>query len=192
MKAWISMTGALALALVSAGCGGDGAAPSSQAPTAATPGTPGGQKKAPAAAPAPVAPVSTYQYAYNPLGKRDPFRSPLEDIRNQAQGSTVEACTEPLCQWDLDQLILVAVVTGDANPIAMVEDPQGRGYIIKRNTKIGKQGGKVTQILRDSVTVTEFWTAPDGKVNPNPVSMRLKPDAQTIPAMDLSNGKIYQ
>src|SRR6185295_12013708 len=155
MKAWISMAGAVALALVSAGCGGDAAAPSSQAPTAAAPGTPAAPKKAPAAAPAaaPVAPVSAYQYAYNPLGKRDPFRSPLEDLRNQAQGSQVETCSEPLCQWDLDQLILVAVVTGDANPIAMVEDPQGRGYIIKRNTKIGKQGGKVTQILRDSVTV---------------------------------------
>src|SRR4051812_1841135 len=119
MKAWISMVGAVALVLVSAGCGD--APPSSQAPTAAAPGTPAAQKKAApaAAAPAPVAPVSTYQYAYNPLGKRDPFRSLLEDLRNQAQGSQVESCSEPLCQWDLDQLILVAVVTGDANPIAM-------------------------------------------------------------------------
>jgi type IV pilus assembly protein PilP len=189
MIARISMAGALSAALLLAGCGGDGPAPAA-APTTAAPAA-SAQKRA-AAPEASAAPVAAYQYAYNPLGKRDPFRSPLEDIRNAAQGSQLEACNEPLCQWDLDQLILVAVVTGDANPIAMVEDPQGRGYIIKRNTKIGKQGGKVTQILRDSVTVTEFWTAPDGKVNPNPVSMRLKPDAQTIPAMDLSNGKIYQ
>ncbi|HEY8212413.1 MAG TPA: pilus assembly protein PilP [Myxococcaceae bacterium] len=189
MKAFLSMTGSLAVALAVAGCGGDGPPPSAQAAQqqAAAP-----QKKAAAAAPAAVPIASAYQYAYNPLGKRDPFRSPLEDIRNQAQGSQVEACNEPLCQWDLDQLILVAVVTGDANPIAMVEDPQGRGYVVKRNTKIGKQGGKVTNILRDAVTVTEFWTAPDGKVNPNPVNLRLKPDAQTVPAMDLSNGKVYQ
>lgn len=189
MIAKVSMAGALTAALLFAGCGGDAPAPATQQ----TPATPAAaaQKKAAAPEAAPAA-VSTYQYAYNPLGKRDPFRSPLEDLKNQAQGSQVESCNDPLCQWDLDQLILVAVVTGDANPIAMVEDPQGRGYIIKRNTKIGKQGGKVTQILRDSVTVTEFWTAPDGKVNPNPVSMRLKPDAQTVPAMDLSNGKIYQ
>jgi type IV pilus assembly protein PilP len=189
MIARVFMAGALSAALLLAGCGEDTPAPATQA---AAPAGGGAQKKAAAAAPEAAAPVAAYQYAYNPLGKRDPFRSPLEDIRNQAQGSQVEACNEPLCQWDLDQLILVAVVTGDANPIAMVEDPQGRGYIVKRNTKIGKQGGKVTQILRDSVTVTEFWTAPDGKVNPNPVSMRLKPDAATIPAMDLSNGKIYQ
>jgi len=189
MIARVSMAGALSAALFFAGCGGDAPAPA--APSQATPAA-AAQKKAAAAAAPEAAPVAAYQYAYNPLGKRDPFRSPIDDIKNQNQGSQLEACNEPLCQWDLDQLILVAVVTGDANPIAMVEDPQGRGYIIKRNTKIGKQGGKVTQILRDSVTVTEFWTAPDGKVNPNPVSMRLKPDAQTIPAMDLSNGKIYQ
>lgn len=169
-------------------CGEDPppAAPAAGAPAAV-------KKAAPAAAAAPAVTVSpTYQYAYNPLGKRDPFRSPLDELRQGAQGAVTETCSEPLCQWDLDQLILVAVVTGDSNPVAMVEDPQGRGYIIKRNTKIGKQGGKVTQILRDSVTVTEFWTAPDGKVNPNPVAMRLKPDAQVTPAMDLETGKLFQ
>lgn len=185
-----SMGCALAAALVTSGCGDDGGSAPAAAPTAAP--TAPRKPAAAAAAAAPAVPVSTYQYAYNPLGKRDPFRSPLDELRQGAQGAQVEACTEPLCQWDLDQLVLVAVVTGDANPIAMVEDPQGRGYIIKRNTKIGKQGGKVTQILRDSVTVTEFWTAPDGKVNPNPVAMRLKPDAALVPAMDLSSGKIYQ
>jgi len=189
MRVRVFMGCALAAALAATGCGDSGGS----APAApATPATAAPRKPAAAAAAAPAVPVSTYQYAYNPLGKRDPFRSPLEELRQGAQGAQVEACTEPLCQWDLDQLVLVAVVTGDANPIAMVEDPQGRGYIIKRNTKIGKQGGKVTQILRDSVTVTEFWTAPDGKVNPNPVAMRLKPDAALVPAMDLSSGKIYQ
>lgn len=188
IKVRVSIGLALA-ALALAGCGEDAPAP------AAAPAAPAAPKKPAAAAATPeaaAAPVVPYQYAYNPLGKRDPFRSPLEELRQGSQGAQVEACNEPLCQWDLDQLVLVAVVTGDANPIAMVEDPQGRGYIVKRNTKIGKQGGKVTQILRDSVTVTEFWTAPDGKVNPNPVSMRLKPDAQVVPAMDLATGKLFQ
>jgi len=188
MKAWFSIGCALAAVLAAAGCGEDSPAPATAAPAAAPKKT-GPVSAAPEAAAAPVVP---YQYAYNPLGKRDPFRSPLEELRQGGQGTQLESCNEPLCQWDLDQLVLVAVVTGDANPIAMVEDPQGRGYIVKRNTKIGKQGGKVTQILRDTITVTEFWTAPDGKVNPNPVSMRLKPDAQVVPAMDLATGKEYR
>jgi type IV pilus assembly protein PilP len=83
-------------------------------------------------------------------------------------------------------------VTGDANPIAMVEDPQTRGYIIRRGSKVGKQGGQVTQILRDSITVTEYFQSPDGKRNPNAVMMHLKPDAAAVPALDLYSGKTVQ
>jgi len=131
-----------------------------------------------------------YVYSYNPLAKRDPFRSSVEEVRAPNGANTI--CREPLCQWDLDQLTLVGVVTGEANPLAMVEDPQGRGYLLRRSTRMGKQGGKVTQILRDSVTVTEYWTGPDGKINPNPVNLRLKPDKAIVPDLDLSSGKTYQ
>ena len=93
--------------------------------------------------------------------------------------------------WDLGQLTLVAVVTGEANPLAMVEDPAGRGHIIRRSTRMGKQGGKVTQILRDTVTVTEFWTGPDGKVNPNPTTLHMKPDKTVVPDHELATGKKY-
>ncbi len=73
----------------------------------------------------------------------------------------------------------------------MVEDPMGRGYVIRRNTRMGKQGGKVTQILRDAVTVSEHWTAPDGKDHVNPINLRLKPDKSFAPVVDLSSGKQY-
>jgi len=130
-----------------------------------------------------------YVYSYNPLAKRDPFRSLIEEVRAPSVENTV--CTEPLCQWDLDQLTLVAVVTGEANPLAMVEDPGGKGYLIRRSSRVGKQGGKVTQILRDTVTVTEFWTGPDGKINPNPVTLHMKADKAVVPDIDLATGKKY-
>jgi len=130
-----------------------------------------------------------YVYSYNPLAKRDPFRSLIEEVRAPSVENT--ACTEPLCQWDLDQLTLVGVVTGEANPLAMVEDPGGKGYLIRRSSRVGKQGGKVTQILRDTVTVTEFWTGPDGKINPNPVTLHMKADKAVVPDIDLATGKKY-
>jgi type IV pilus assembly protein PilP len=163
-------------------CGGN-APPPSAGPAA------GKRAEATAAADAGVADQPQYVYSYNPLGKRDPFRSPVGESQSRPEGS--QFCSEPLCQWDLDQLKLVAVVTGDANPIAMVEDPQTRGYIIRRGTRVGKQGGQVTQILRDAVTVTEYFTTPDGKRQPNAVAMRLRPDAQLTPAQDLNTGKTF-
>jgi type IV pilus assembly protein PilP len=177
----------LLVAAIATGCGSSGPSPAVMTPAA---------KKAVAAAAAADAGVAldatVYVYSYSPLGKRDPFRSPVEDQQQKSEGSGNVSCSEPLCQWDLDQLKLVAVVTGDANPIAMVEDPQTRGYIIRRGSKVGKQGGQVTQILRDSITVTEYFQSPDGKRNPNAVMMHLKPDAAAVPALDLYSGKTVQ
>jgi type IV pilus assembly protein PilP len=133
-----------------------------------------------------IVPAIAYQYAYNPLGKRDPFRA-YEEAPRGGEGEGPALCNEPLCQWDLDQLALRAVVSGDANPLAMAEDPNGVGHMIRRNTKVGKQGGKVTQILRDCMVVTEYWTGPDGKVNPNPVKVCIKADNVTAPLIDLMN-----
>ncbi len=175
---------AAALVTAAVGCGED-------APVAATPAP--AKAKVAAAAPAAALPdagtavaIGQFQYAYNPMGKRDPFRSFQEDPGGPGEPG-VSLCNEPLCQWDLDQLALRAVVTGDANPLAMAEDPTGLGHMIRRSTKMGKQGGKVTQILRDCIVVTEFWTGPDGKVNPNPVKVCIKQDAVSAPLLDLMN-----
>jgi type IV pilus assembly protein PilP len=171
--------------LAIAGCG-DEPRPASapRTPPVAKPKEPAKDAAAPSAASA----VPPLRYAYNPLGKRDPFRSPAEDLQRKAQANAI--CTEPLCQWGLEQLVLVAVVTGDSSPVAMVQDPQGRGHIVRRNTRMGKQGGRVTQILRDSLTVTEQFTGPDGKVNNSPVSIRIREDKRSSqPAFDFMNGR---
>jgi len=172
---------ALAFAGVIAGCGSDQPAPAAAPKAAQAP------KPAP---PSSAAMAAGPTYIYNPIGKRDPFRSPDLDL---ARASAVNnaACNDPLCKFDLDQLTLVAVVSGDSDPVAMVQDPQGRGYILHRNTRIGRQGGKVTQILRDSVIVTEYFTAPDGKSNANQLTLAMKADRQAPPELDLSTGKTY-
>ncbi|KFA93511.1 MULTISPECIES: pilus assembly protein PilP [Archangium] len=190
MKTFHSMliSGALALAL--AGCGEEAAAPAAAA--AAKPKAEAPKEKAPVATTVVTAPG--YVYSYNPMGRRDPFRSPIEDMvrENPQPGAQVTACTEPLCQWDIDQLKLVAVITGDANPMAMVEDPMGRGHIVRRNTRMGRQGGKVTQILREEVIVTETTTTAD-RVVYNPVKLELKQqDGRVDPAYDLMTGKNWE
>jgi type IV pilus assembly protein PilP len=101
-------------------------------------------------------------------------------------------CAEPLCNFDLDQLTLVAVVSGDANPVGMLEDPTKVGHLVHRNTRVGKQGGKVTQIQRDCVVVTEYFQSPDGKVNPNRVNLCIKTDKRSAPILDLLQNKIFE
>jgi type IV pilus assembly protein PilP len=134
--------------------------------------------------------AATYVYAYNPVAKRDPYRVLFDDSVREAK-STEQGppCTDALCQYDLDQLTLVAVISGDANPVAMLEDQAQVGHIVHRNSKVGKQGGKVTQILRDCIVVTEYFTTPDGKLNPNRVNICVKQEKSQQQILDLLNNK---
>ena len=149
------------------------------------------KKKAEAAAP--VAVVAQVDYVYSPINKRDPFRQPGVDGPKGVVEVTGEVtCTEPLCLMDIDELAVVAVVSGDANPLAMVEDRGGVGHIVRRNTRVGKQGGKVTQILRDCIVVTSFISGgPDGKPQANKQNMCVKTDSRSIEPLDLLKGKEF-
>jgi type IV pilus assembly protein PilP len=173
------------VAAVVAACGGS---PGSE--TAATPAVAKAPSKAGAADAGVAAFGSNVPYMYNPVGKRDPFRSPDEGQRGPKESDV--SCNEPLCGFDLDQLQLVAVVSGDANPVAMVEDGARVGYLVHRNSRVGKQGGKVTQIQRDCVVVTEYFQTPDGKVNPNRVNLCIKTDKRSVPVLDLLQNKLYE
>ena len=176
------LAGVLAGTVLAAACGGSAPPQSPAAQTKAAVAKP----PAPPEAAAPAAPT----YVYNPIGKRDPFRSPEAEPAAQASLANT-ACTEPLCRFDVDQLTLVAVVSGDANPLAMVQDPQGRGYFVRRNTRVGRQGGKVTQIMSDAVVVTEYFTTPDGKTTANPVTLAIKTERPPEQETDLATGKPY-
>jgi type IV pilus assembly protein PilP len=185
MKRSLALAGCVvALALA---CGGE--APPPPAATADAPRKPNAAAAMDAGTPSIVA---TVPYLYNPVGKRDPFRNLLEEVRVTSGEKAEGMCADPLCQFDLDQLTLVAVVSGDANPVGMLEDPAKVGHLVRRNTRVGKQGGKVTQIQRDCVVVTEYFQTPDGKVNPNRVNLCIKTDKRSVPVLDLLQNKLFE
>jgi type IV pilus assembly protein PilP len=140
-----------------------------------------------AAAPAPVAPKSMEDevkpiapaniYVYSPVGKRDPF---LNQVVTQSGISHIEVkgrTKTPLEKWSLDQLKLALTVTGTATPLAMVEDPDQRGWTVHLGDFIGQNGGKVTGIHRDELIVTETITDHStGRVYPQNVKLSVKVD----------------
>jgi len=162
----------LLLPVALAACGNDTPPPRPAAPKPAD-ATPKPADTAATATAGDGAPA--FVYAYIPSGKRDPFRNPLDELSDRVGGDAViqTACNAPLCKWDLDQLKLVGVVSGMSNPIAMVEDPAGVGYLVRRNSFMGKKGGRVTQIKHDSLVVTEIVRGGDGKPHPNDIPLHL-------------------
>jgi type IV pilus assembly protein PilP len=133
----------------------------------------------PAAAPAPPpAPSPEAEVAYSSVGKRDPFKSFLGELR-ATTGAVVTRCNTPLGRFELDQLRLVAVITGLADPLAMVEAPTGVGYAIRKGACIGKNGGVVATIRTGEVVVTEWAMRADGTREKTETALRL-PKEQSL------------
>jgi type IV pilus assembly protein PilP len=131
---------------------------------------------APAPAAADAGKPETPEWAYTSVGKRDPFRSFLAEI--STAGNSVRArCTTPLGRFELDQLKLVAVVTGLEDPVAMVEAPTGVGYAVRRGACIGKNGGAVAAVRSGELVVTEWAMRADGTRDRTQTVLRLPKEA---------------
>jgi type IV pilus assembly protein PilP len=157
------------LALVAAaGCGGGAQPPRSPAATRAAAPT----AEAPAAAQPPAEP----EWVYSSVGKRDPFRSFLNEISAQT-GTLATRCATPLGRYEVEQLKLVAVVTGLEDPVAMVEAPNGVGYALRRGACIGKNGGVVAAVRSSEVVISEWAVRADGSRDATQTVLRLPKQA---------------
>lgn len=110
-------------------------------------------------------------YAYNPVGKRDPFTSPMTSFVD-IEGADDEPLT-PLQRYDVEQYRLSGVVLGMSVPKAMVSSPDGKTYILKIGTKVGKNGGKVSRIDNDGVLVEETLRDFSGEIRVNTILIAL-------------------
>jgi len=115
---------------------------------------------APAAA-AEEAKPAVPEWSYSSVGKRDPFRSFMAEATRGADGLATR-CATPLGRYDIEQLRLVAVVTGLEDPVAMVETPTGTGFSVRRGACIGKNGGTVAAIRSGEIVVAEWASRADG------------------------------
>jgi type IV pilus assembly protein PilP len=147
-----------------------------------SPPPPPPRRTAPAASTAPktvtdddIKPVMpTNNYVYSPIGKRDPFQNQSVPQGFGRARETPGRVKTPLEKWGLDQLRLSMTVTGTATPMAMVEDPDHRGWPVRLGDFIGQNGGKVTGIHRDEVVITETITDHStGRVYPQNVKLTV-------------------
>ena len=119
----------VAASLLSAACGGGPSA----APATATP-----SPAAVAPAPPPLQEpkrASRPPSVYGVSPRRDPFRAPLPAAMEAGKGSA------------LDGFKLVGVMSGSTDSMALVEGPDGIGYILKVGDVLGP--GRVTEIHGD-------------------------------------------
>lgn len=101
-------------------------------------------------------------FAENDDSNRDPFRSYLETWIERPTRVTTQVVPAIFAKYALEELTLIAVISGDANPRAMFRDPTGLGQTIKRGDYVGKSAARVTKILSDRVVLEFSEITPTG------------------------------
>ncbi len=134
----------LSSALVLGACGGDKPLTTTEAGAPEAPAaTPAPAPAAPAAPTASAAAVpKRVEFAENDFAEsdrnRDPFRTYLTVLAPEVKKVTKVQREVILPQYSLDELRLVAIVTGGEYPRAMLVDPGGKGWVIKRGDWVGR------------------------------------------------------
>lgn len=153
--------------LISPGCGDKTAQTPVEAPSS-------GPQKAKTIPPSPQKAEETDTpkiYSYNPTGKPDPFKPFISASRSK--GTLADTGTTPLQNLEVNQLTLIGVISDSPEPLAMVEDASGKGYVLRIGSRVGLHEGLVSKIFADRVVVTEKHRDFRGKVIQRSVTLRL-------------------
>lgn len=116
---------------------------------------------------------------YDRKGRPDPFAPFVSGTEPSSQDQTQKKLQRreprtPLERMSLGQLQLTAVMeTGDQN-VALVEEASGKGYVVKKGTYIGNEGGRVTEILPGAIVIEEKYLDVFGNVDVRNKQLKLQ------------------
>lgn len=107
-------------------------------------------------------------YNYRTEGRRDPFKSLLLGIKEKKTAGLT-----PLQQRSLGELKVIGIIWGAQDYMAMIETPDGKGFLIKEGTLVGPEGGVVNKITEDSIIIEEIYTDYYGRKRPKKTVLKL-------------------
>jgi type IV pilus assembly protein PilP len=128
--------------------------------------------------------IQPTSFKYSPEGKQDPFQPFIETQEEGGQGSDMEQQPQriltPLQRVRPSQLKLVGILWEPQQPaqaLAMVELPNGKGYVLRQGTKVGNQQGRVISISPGQVVIQEQTRSITGQEQSQNVVLKLKHSA---------------
>lgn len=99
-------------------------------------------------------------FTYDPAGRRDPFAPILQPGTGNAKP---DANLPPLQQVNLTELNLIGIVWGAYGYTALIQTPDGKGYTVRRGTRLGLNNGIVSAVTERGIIVQERFTDLYGK-----------------------------
>lgn len=183
-KRYFSKSSLLFLVALLFGCG-ETAPPvaSKPAPTAAKvvpaaptvgPAVPAEEAASPEAPAEKEDPIALFQY--NPDGRRDPFKSII--MASVKRGTSENL--PPLQRKELSEMKLIGIVWGGFGHGAVVQTPDGKGYPVRKGTRIGLNNGVISQITNREMVIEEKYLDIFGETKVRSVVMELHPQKEGL------------
>ncbi len=129
-------------------------------------------------------------FTYDPTGKRDPFKS----FKFSKEG-VVDMNKPPLERYAVGQLKITAILadlSGSGGRSAIVEDATGKGYTVKKGTKIGNKSGVVVAIDEDKIHIVESIVDFTGKSKKYPTVLNLIKAREDSQVQDNINKNVFR
>ncbi|MFQ5781100.1 MAG: pilus assembly protein PilP [Nitrospiria bacterium] len=143
-----------------------------EAPPVPIPSAPqGGIVTEPVAPPTSLVKEEVSSFQYNPEGRRDPFRSVIEaSIKTKNMMNL-----PPLQRIAISDVRLIGIVWGGFGFGAIIQTPDGKGYPIRKGTRIGLNEGVVRRITQEEVLIHETFSDIFGEIKTRNVVLKLHP-----------------
>jgi len=112
---------------------------------------------------------------------RDPFSSYLAVAAARTSQLLISRKTElasrprePLEEYDISEIKLVAVFRMGEDSVAMLEDTTGKGFTVRKGNYVGLNSGRIDRITADSLLLIEQVLNPAGDIVAREVVLTLK------------------
>ncbi len=148
------------------GCPGGGSPTPTPPPRPAQPAQ--AKPAAPAVAPAPAAAPARPTYVYDARGRRDPFRPLIEPRQVKKVGPKIGLAT-----LEVNEIKLAGIIWEPRGFLALVEAPDGKGYILRVNDTVGGDA-RVAKITPEGITFEVKGPTPLPQVRTRMVELRLR------------------
>jgi|MudIll2142460700_1097286.scaffolds.fasta_scaffold43776_4 type IV pilus assembly protein PilP len=163
---------ACVIAFALAACGDKKPAEKKAQPQAAAPQT--------AASAQPAAPQNEVKaekeiYAYEPKGRRDPF-VPLTEIVKEK--TPKKKGSKPIENVDVEEIKVIAIAWDSQQYYAMVTLPDKKSYTIRKGMTLGLYSGRVHEITKDSVIITEQIKDYKGQLKTKDTILKLRKEEE--------------
>lgn len=115
-------------------------------------------------------------FQYNPEGRRDPFKSIIIATGKRSGSENLP----PLQRKELSEMKLIGIVWGGFGHGAVIQTQDGKGYPVRKGTRIGMNNGVISQITNKEVVIEEKYLDIFGETKVRNVVMELHPQKEGL------------